>query len=358
MRRKEAHRIKFVPVQISVIWILTYIAVSTTWLTLLLAERFGHALFQWHTLSGKINLGLVVVAVQICVLYPPLFYLLNQMMSDLVQLPRVLRDFDIRTAQCFCRSAYHLHASAGAELDCDRQLIYGVLRMWSGSHAHAGDVDLIQAVFKGHLEKHLIPSVEQRISRNGMLMRPLLSAAAIGAFPFFSDFIAREAVMLFHHGWLSTYTNLGLGLYFLFYMPVFIRCLLLLGKVGSRQWKGSCCKCLVVACQALFMFLVSVVVVVGYSLSDALSPRDVWTSPLHPMPMYLLGVMVISGSVVALPLVPCCRRSVMIGGTPRQGRNKSVATDVPLEAEKEPEPPKDQIFDSADIVWEESFFGI
>ena len=357
MRRKEAHRIKFVPVQISVIWILTYIAVSTTWLTLLLAERFGHALFQWHTLSGKINLGLVV-AVQICVLYPPLFYLLNQMMSDLVQLPRVLRDFDIRTAQCFCCSAYHLHPSTGAELDCDRQLIYGVLWMWSGSHADAGDVELIQAVFKGHLEKHLIPSVEQRISRNGMLMRPLLSAAAIGAFPFFSDFIAREAVMLFHHGWLSTYTNLGLGLYFLFYMPVFIRCLLLLGNVGSRQWKGSCCKCLVVACQALFMFLVSVVVFVGYSLSNALSPRDVWTSPLHPMPMYLLGVMVISGSVVALPLVPCCRRSVMIGGTARQGRNKSVATDVPLEAEKEPEPRKDQIFDSADIVWEESFFGI
>ena len=106
------------------------------------------------------------------------------------------------------------------------------------------------------------------------------------------------------------------------------------------------------------MFLVSVVVFVGYSLSNALSPRDVWTSPLHPMPMYLLGVMVISGSVVALPLVPCCRRSVMIGGTARQGRNKSVATDVPLEAEKEPEPRKDQIFDSADIVWEESFFGI
>ncbi|CAE7672180.1 unnamed protein product [Symbiodinium sp. CCMP2456] len=356
MRRKEADRIKFVPVQISVIWILTHIAVSTTWLTLLLAQRFGHYLFQWHTLSGKINLGLVV-AVQICVLYPPLFYLLNQMMSDLVQLPRVLHDFDIRTAQCFCCSNHHRHPSTGAELDCDRQLIYGVLRMWSGSRADAADVELIQAVFKGHLERHLIPSVEKRISRNGMLMRPLISAAAIGAFPFFSDFIAREVVMLFHHGWLSTYTNLCLGLYFLFYMPVFIRCLLLLGKVGSRRWRGSCCKCLVVACQALVMFLVSVVVVVGYSLSNAFSPRDVWTSPLHPMPMYLLGVMIISGTIIGLPhLFLCCRRSVMIGGTPKHCGIRSVAADMP-KARKEPET-KDQIFDPADIVWEESFFGI
>ena len=58
MKCKEADRIKSVPVQISVIWILTYISVSTTWPTLLLAQRFNHYLFQWHTLGGKMNLGL------------------------------------------------------------------------------------------------------------------------------------------------------------------------------------------------------------------------------------------------------------------------------------------------------------
>ena len=91
MQRKAAHRIKFVPVQISIIWILTYFAVATTWLTLLLAQRFGYELFTWSELYGKINLGLVV-AVQICILYPPLFYLMNQMMYDIAQLPKQLKE--------------------------------------------------------------------------------------------------------------------------------------------------------------------------------------------------------------------------------------------------------------------------
>ena len=49
--------------------------------------------------------------------------------------------------------------------------------------------------------------------------------------------------MLFHHGWLSTCTNLGLvGLYFLFsfYMPVFIRRLLLtLAARGSTNAQSN-----------------------------------------------------------------------------------------------------------------------
>ena len=146
--------------------------------------------------------------------------------------------------------------------------------MWSGSERlDSGNVAQIQAVFKSHLDRHLRVSVEEAFTHSGMLMRQLISAAAIGAFPFFLDFIAYEAVKLVHHFWLSTYTNLGLGLYFLFWMPLFIRGLLVLGKVGSRWWNGSCGKRVVVACQALAMFLISVVIVVGYSVSNSIAPR-------------------------------------------------------------------------------------
>ena len=184
--------------------------------------------------------------------------------------------------------------------------------MWSGSERlDSGNVAQIQAVFKSHLDRHLRVSVEEAFTHSGMLMRQLISAAAIGAFPFFLDFIAYEAVKLVHHGWLSTYTNLGLGLYFLFWMPLFIRCLLVLGKVGSRWWNGSCGKCVVVACQALAMFLISVVIVVGYSVSNSIAPsRDVWAFPsLDPMPMYLLGLMAVCSVIFGLRHLCPCRKS-------------------------------------------------
>ena len=211
-------------------------------------------------------------------------------------------------------------------------------------------------MFKSHLDQHLQASVEKSFVRSEMLMRPLMSAAAIGSLPFISDFVAYEAVRIFHFGWISTWTNLGLGLYFLFWMPIFVRCLLLMGHVGSRWWNRSCRKCAVVACQALVMFLTSIVVVVGYSVANAFSPRDVWTSPMHPMPMYFLGIMALCSIVFGLRHLCPCRKSTMIGGTPKLGRKRSEA---PYESDaKNDEVAESPVTDSTDFISEDSFFRI
>ena len=158
----------------------------------------------------------LTVALQVCVLYPPLFYFMNQMMYDIAQLPGQLRDFNIHTAQCFCCSNGHEHPVTREPLQCDRELIYGVLQMWSSRGLDATDAEHIQAVVKQHFDRHLAASVEEAFTHTGMLMRPLISAAAIGSLPFMSDFVAYEAVKMVHYGWLSAFTNLGLGLYMLF----------------------------------------------------------------------------------------------------------------------------------------------
>ncbi|CAE7217559.1 unnamed protein product, partial [Symbiodinium pilosum] len=265
MHRKEAHRIHFLPVQISIIWVLAYFSAATTWLSYLLAKRYGVEYFNWVQTSGQINLALMIL-LQTVVLYPPLFYLLNQMLHDMARLPGQLRDFDIRTAQCFCCSHNHRHPSNGAPIQCDRQLIYGVLQMWSGS-AQAGMAtdDQIQRAFKRHLDRHLRPSVEQAFTNSAMLMRPLMSAAALGSWPFMYDFIAyegRRAILIWQ--WGSPVRNIGLTLYILFWMPIFIRCLLLLGNASIPWWSRPWCRCVVVACQAMATFVISGTVVMAF----------------------------------------------------------------------------------------------
>lgn len=146
MRRKEAHRIKFLPVQISILWFLIYFAVATTWLTALIAQRYGTEIFTWHGITGKVNLAFAM-ALQVFILYPPIFYLTNEMLHDTAQLPRQLREFDIETAKCFCCSNGHVHPATGEHIECDRKLIYGVLHWWSGSSGVEEDsVEQIQRV--------------------------------------------------------------------------------------------------------------------------------------------------------------------------------------------------------------------
>ena len=146
MRRKEAHRIKFLPVQISILWFLIYFSVATTWLTALIAQRYGTVIFTWDEITGKVNLAFVI-ALQVFILYPPIFYLTNEMLHDMAQLPRHLQEFDIETAKCFCCSNDHVHRATGEHIECDRKLIYGVLHLWSGGSCVEEDsVERIQRV--------------------------------------------------------------------------------------------------------------------------------------------------------------------------------------------------------------------
>ncbi|CAE6930106.1 smd2 [Symbiodinium sp. CCMP2592] len=362
IKRKEANRIKFLPVQISVIWILTYFAVSTTWLSFLLVQRFGNELFDWHETSGKINVG-VMIAIQVGVLYPPLFYLMNQMLFDMAQLPTQLQSFDIETAECFCCSNNHRDPVTGEQIQCDRELIYGVLQLWSsGSTAlEEGSVQRIQHVFKSHLDKHLRISVEQAFTHSGILMRPLMSAAAIGSFPFLCDFIGKEGARVVQI-WPrpSPINNFGLAVYMLFWMPIFLRSLLMLSKSSTLRWNRSRFKCIVIACQAVSLLLMGLLFIVGYLVCIAAS-KDNWTSmtsPTDPLPLYLLSLVILGSVIFGLRHLCPCRNAVIIGGAPPKARKKPASPLVALGLSDAKDVHAPAMTAGASVVSEESTFEI
>lgn len=364
IKRKAAHRIKFLPVQISVIWILTYFAVSTTWLSFLLLQRLGSELvISWHDSTGRINTVGVMVAVQVGILYPPLFYLLNQMLFDMAQLPEQLQSFDIEIAECFCCSNNHRTPVTGEQIQCDRELIYGVLQLWSSGNTalEEGSARRIQRVFKSHLDKHLRESVEQAFTHSGILIRPLMSAAAIGSFPFLCDFIGKEGARVVQ-AWPrpKPINNFGLAVYMLFCMPIFLRSLLMLGKASTSCWNRSWFRHVIIACQAVSLLLIGLLFIVGYMVCIAAS-KDNWTrmtSPMDPLPLYLLCLVVLCSVAVGLRHLCSCRKSVLIGGAPSTGRKKAVSPQATLESSATKEVPVPEVMASASDMSEESTFEI
>ena len=363
IKRKDAHRIKFLPVQISVIWILTYLAVLTTWLSFLLLQRFGNKFSRnWQDDTGRIIDVGIMIAVQVGVLYPPLFYLMNQMLFDMAQLPEQLQIFDIETAECFCCSNNHQHSVTGEQIQCDRELIYGVLQLWSSGNTVLGEGSArrIQHVFKSHLDTHLRESVEQAFTHSGILMRPLMSAAAIGSFPFLCDFLGKEGAKVVQV-WprAKPINNFGLAVYMLFCMPIFLRSLLMLGRASTSWWNRSWFRYIVIACQAVSLLLMSLLWIVGYMVCVAVS-KDNWTrmtSPLDPLPLYLLSLVVFCSVVFGLRHLCPCRKSVIIGGAPLQNR-KTSAPQVSLELSDAKDVQVPELMSSATDVSEESTFEI
>ena len=130
LKQKGAKRILFLPVQMSVLWLLCYLQVTTIFTTALVAQRVD-TIFDWRAVTGRLALGTVIL-VQVLVLYPAYFYIMNSMLWDLDQLPRVFRDFRLKSAECSCCSSGHQNPVTLEELPCDRQLIYEALQHWSG----------------------------------------------------------------------------------------------------------------------------------------------------------------------------------------------------------------------------------
>ncbi|OLP90861.1 RCC1 and BTB domain-containing protein 2 [Symbiodinium microadriaticum] len=55
-----------------------------------------------------------------------------ELFSDIEELPRQLRAFQIQQAACTCCLKGHRHPETGEELACDRQLVFSTLRTWHG----------------------------------------------------------------------------------------------------------------------------------------------------------------------------------------------------------------------------------
>lgn len=280
VRRKA---VRFLPVQMCVLWVLCYLQVAAIFVTALVAQRVN-GVFDWKTVRGQLSLAGVIL-IQVLVLYPTYFYIMNTMLRDVEEMPRLVRDFRLEEAECFCCSCGHKHPATMEEVACDRQLIYEVLRHWSG------ESEDIQTVFKSHLDEHVLPSVEQTYHSPALFMRPLMSAVLVASCPFIGDFISVELTELIQQRNNNVFREAGLPVYVFFISLCLVRCSLLLGRLGARR-SYSHPGCVVLF--QVFAFLgISMLLGVGYSLAVAFGTRTFDFRPVNLLPFVLLSVMML-----------------------------------------------------------------
>ena len=81
---------------------------------------------RWHILGP--TMGWVALFGGIVI--PVITYIGIGMMQDVQSLPDQLSSFSVRKTECFCCSNDHKHPLTGAELQCDRRLVYKMLKHW------------------------------------------------------------------------------------------------------------------------------------------------------------------------------------------------------------------------------------
>ena len=84
MKQKRAKHILFLPVQMSVLWLLCYLQVAAIFVTALIGQRVGNV-FDWQEITGTLSLAAVTL-IQVLVLYPAYFYIMNSILDLLYDL--------------------------------------------------------------------------------------------------------------------------------------------------------------------------------------------------------------------------------------------------------------------------------
>lgn len=318
MKQKRAKHILFLPVQMSVLWLLCYLQVAAIFVTALIGQRVGNV-FDWQEITGTLSLAAVTL-IQVLVLYPAYFYIMNSMLADMNQLPRLFRDFELDRSECLCCSCQHRHPITLEELPCDRQLIYESLKHWSGE---AGD---IQTVFKTHLDEHVMPSVEQNFRSSALFVRPLMSAALVASCPFICDFMSVEFTKLVRKMKGNSFRNAGLPVYVFFLSLCLVRCSLLLGRLGVR-WKEHP-RCAVLF-QVLAFLCISQFLGMGYPLAVAVGSKGFKFTAINLLPFLLLCiVMTWSMCVYQRALTSWSRMSLVKSKAAKKPAKKEVTVEL------------------------------
>jgi len=182
------------------------------------------------------------------------------------------------------------------EIQCDRELIYGVLQHWSGFDQDI-EIALIQQNFKQHLDEHVLPTVEKASENSALLLRPLLSAAVVASCPFVCDFIANEMTTLIVNMKASSFRNAGLVTYILLSSLCLVRCSLLIGRCGAE----SSLRC-VVLLQVFGFLLISLLFGMAYPVCIAFGTKKFKFTVVNLLP-FLLVLMLLIWSISLLRYV-------------------------------------------------------
>jgi len=152
--------------------------------------------------AGLLLNGMMLVFAAAAVL--PLFYLGLELVAEMEQAVRQLAAFSVQDAECFCCCNNHRHPQTGAQLPCDRQMMYSMLRKWYGSEQAELKTDCVHLDrFNLKIREELAPRVAAVASGFALPWNYTLYMVGASSVPYIADPIAH---------WTAAYNSNILGL--------------------------------------------------------------------------------------------------------------------------------------------------
>ena len=159
---QPAKPVVFLPVQVSILYLITIIANSVLHCSTLTAA----ATWRYEDQSfGAMAWFITCNSTVPWIFLPACFHLCTAMLNDAAKLRGQLQSFRIQDSMCFCCQHGHQHPETGFDIPCDRQLIYGVLQKWFGSSVHSQQ-DCLD-VFNRVVQDELAPPVLRKLLAGG-----------------------------------------------------------------------------------------------------------------------------------------------------------------------------------------------
>ncbi|CAE7039688.1 GIP [Symbiodinium sp. CCMP2592] len=163
---------------------------SSSLLVVLGLLRYGALGFQ----LGQDNIWMVVGGAMVWVIVPailvgvPFSTLSLRMAKHLHRVPKQLKTFDVQSAACFCCANDHKHPDTGADIPCDRELVYRKLAAWYGrpTDTDKEHLDRFNSLVHHRLGRSVIRQMPHAVPT-----APLMCMLGASTMPWLADVIER-----------------------------------------------------------------------------------------------------------------------------------------------------------------------
>eukprot|EP00439_Symbiodinium_sp_Y106_P011074 s5161_g1.t1 len=304
----------FLPVQISILFMICFLVVSLVQATTVLAET---ALLQSTASDWTVDAIFLLIginAIMASILLPLCFFFWTKMFKDVAELHRQLTSFKVQETSCYCCTQRHRDPATGAVISCDRKLIYGVLKKWYG-----GSKKNYLEVFNGLVREQLSLPIQRKLQDNTLLLQYLAAAGLAAICPFFAMWIPRLARSYAEEGSIGLLRRLQPKVYLILLVLCMLHVSVLIGKAGVDL--ASCFNQILLACgQACFETLMCLMLWFPFSVSMFMTDENSY------LPAVTLGVLFLvdmSGSA------PTPARRISLTGRVSAGSESPVDSGVP-----------------------------
>lgn len=269
----------FLPVQISILFMICFLVVSLVQATTVLAET---ALLQSTASDWTVDAIFLLIginAIMASILLPLCFFFWTKMFKDVAELHRQLTSFKVQETSCYCCTQRHRDPATGAVISCDRKLIYGVLKKWYG-----GSKKNYLEVFNGLVREQLSLPIQRKLQDNTLLLQYLAAAGLAAICPFFAMWIPRLARSYAEEGSIGLLRRLQPKVYLILLVLCMLHVSVLIGKAGVDL--ASCFNQILLACgQACFETLMCLMLWFPFSVSMFMTDENSY------LPAVTLGVL-------------------------------------------------------------------